>query len=432
MIQPAIDRAETDSIRDAPSIVLRGVGKVFNPHSRSGGSFKQSLLDLFAVRRAREPTVEALADIDLEVRPGEAVGVVGANGSGKSTLLKIVAGITTPTSGTVQTRGRALGVIELGAGFHPELSGEANVELQAAIYGLDVERSGELLNRVFDYAELNDFRRTPLKHYSSGMIVRLGFAIAVQCRPEILLVDEVLSVGDARFQRRCLEAIAGMRRSGASVLFVTHQMEHAERLCERLIWLKSGRVHRQGVALEVLAEFRRELMATQFAAPKGPPTREHVASLGYPARFGSGEALIEEFRIVDAEGGSRQCFRPGETIIFEVRYRIERPIEALDCWIVLDRDDGVNVAAWTASAAGLSPARPKRRGTHRLKLDRGPLGPGRYILTPALAPPGRNREPFDMHFRLHSLVIEGGAAAGPPIALHPIARSSPVNSSPDS
>jgi hypothetical protein len=209
-------------------------------------------------------------------------------------------------------------------------------------------------------------------------------------------------------------------------------MEHAERLCERLIWLKSGRVHRQGVALEVLAEFRRELMATQFAAPKGPPTREHVASLGYPARFGSGEALIEEFRIVDAEGGSRQCFRPGETIIFEVRYRIERPIEALDCWIVLDRDDGVNVAAWTASAAGLSPARPKRRGTHRLKLDRGPLGPGRYILTPALAPPGRNREPFDMHFRLHSLVIEGGAAAGPPIALHPIARSSPVNSSPDS
>lgn len=405
----------------APRIELRGVGKTYNPHRKHGGTIKQTLLDSLSGGRRAEPTVHALEGIDLTVRPGEAIGIVGANGSGKSTLLKIIAGITEPTAGTVKVRGRVLGVIELGAGFHPDLSGEENVELQGAIYGMSAAQVAERIDRIFDYAGIAEFRATPLKHYSSGMIVRLGFAIAVQCEPDILLVDEVLAVGDRAFQLQCLATIGAMRARGTTIVLVTHQIDHAERACERLLWLKDGRVQAQGDALEILQAYYQDALTERYGESEGEITKEHVTAVGYPARFGSGEARITRLRALDAEGRARHNFAPGEPIAIEVDFRCERELEALDCWLVLDFHEGSNVAYWCASDgdAALRPA--PREGTFRMMLPEARLLPGRFILTAALSAPGRFDKPYDMHFRLHQLTIEGSgeATGGPAMELTP-------------
>jgi ABC-type polysaccharide/polyol phosphate transport system ATPase subunit len=232
-------------------------------------------------------------------------------------MLKLIAGITTPTEGTVRTAGRVIGMIELGTGFHPELSGEDNIRLQGAIYGLSARQIEERMEAILDFAELDDFRAMPVKHYSSGMFVRLGFAIAVNTEPDVLLVDEVLAVGDLQFQEKCLRRIRAMRERGMTLVLVTHFPEQAERVCERVVWLDGGRVARSGPAAQVLAEYHDDLIRKRYAQSEGRLDDREIYCVGLPARYGSGGARIEQVRILNAAGEPRASFRRNEPLAIE-------------------------------------------------------------------------------------------------------------------
>jgi len=229
-------------------------------HNRS---LKEAIL-----RQDRPKTRElwALRDVDLEVRPGEAFGIVGPNGSGKSTLLKLLAGIFAPSTGELQVGGRIGSLIEIGAGFHPEFTGVENVYLNAAIYGLKRSYVDEHLEEIIHFAELEAFADVPVRTYSSGMYMRLGFSVAMHVQPDVLLLDEVLAVGDEAFQQKCYAKIWEFKRAGGTIVFVSHDQAAVERVCERAILLDHGRCVESGPAGEVVSAYHRRLVSASTAS----------------------------------------------------------------------------------------------------------------------------------------------------------------------
>jgi lipopolysaccharide transport system ATP-binding protein len=197
----------------------------------------------------------SLSGFDLTMAPGESVALIGPNGSGKSTALRLIAGIYAPTEGWIETRGRVTAVIELGVGFHPELTGEENVAMYAAVLGLSRRELAQRFPEIAGFAELGDFLREPVKYYSSGMQARLAFAVAVCMRPDVMLIDEVLSVGDQSFRRRCLDRLRELRGAGGALVIVSHDLETARELCDRALWLDKGRVRMDGEIGEVIAAY---------------------------------------------------------------------------------------------------------------------------------------------------------------------------------
>lgn len=201
---------------------------------------KEALLDMF--RPERTTSFWALKDVSFTINKGEAVGIIGKNGSGKSTILKLIAGVMVPTKGKVVVKGRIAPLIELGAGFHPELSGRENVYLNGTILGLRRSEIDGLFKKIVDFSELEEFIDTPVKHYSSGMFMRLAFAIAVHTSPDILLIDEILAVGDEEFQKKCLRKMKDFKKKGVTILFVSHSLEDVEDFCDKAIYIKDGEI----------------------------------------------------------------------------------------------------------------------------------------------------------------------------------------------
>jgi ABC-type polysaccharide/polyol phosphate transport system ATPase subunit len=238
------------------AVRFQSVSKRFALHHERARSFQD--LWIRSMRRVRADRWEefwALREITFDVRSGEMLGVIGTNGSGKSTLLRLAARTIRPTSGQILMRGRVVPLLELGAGFHPELTGEDNVYLNGELLGLSREAIRARFDDIVAFAELEHFIDTPMKHYSSGMWIRLGFAVAAHADADVLLVDEALAVGDAAFQAKCLERIAGFRAEGKTILFVTHQLEQVARLCDRALWLDHGVVRMLGQADQVVEEY---------------------------------------------------------------------------------------------------------------------------------------------------------------------------------
>jgi ABC-type polysaccharide/polyol phosphate transport system ATPase subunit len=209
------------------------------------------------LRRERQ-SFWALRNIDLRVEAGEALAVIGANGAGKSTLLTLAVGVTVPTEGTVTQRGRIAALLELGSGFHPDLTGRENIHLNAALLGYPRGLVQQRMDAIVDFAGIPDFMDEPLRTYSTGMMARLGFSVAIHLDPDILVLDEVLAVGDQEFQKKCIDKIFDFRRQGKTMLFVSHSAVTVERLCERAVWLDHGRIRRDGPVHEVLAEYRQD------------------------------------------------------------------------------------------------------------------------------------------------------------------------------
>lgn len=214
---------------------------------------KEALLDLFNKNR---DTFYALNDVSFEIKKGETVGIIGTNGSGKSTILKLIAGVILPTKGQVTVNGRISPLIELGAGFHPELSGRENIYLNGTILGLTKKQIDERFDQIVEFAELADFIDSPVKHYSSGMYMRLGFAVAVHVDPEILLVDEILAVGDTAFQQKCFQKMHSFREMGVTIIFVSHSLETIADFCERAILIDHGSLLASGRPNEVITEYK--------------------------------------------------------------------------------------------------------------------------------------------------------------------------------
>jgi len=270
----------------------------------------------------------ALRGIDLDVQPGEVVGVIGRNGAGKTTLLRILARITEPTEGRAVIRGRVASLLEVGTGFHPELSGRENVYLNGAILGMSRAEIDRSFDEIVAFAEVERFLDTQVKHYSSGMYLRLAFAVAAHLEPEILLVDEVLAVGDASFQRKCLGKIGDVASSGRTVLFVSHNMEAVQRLCQRAVWIEQGRIARDGPTDEVVSEYLR-----QWSGNRRSTYRAEEADAG-------GRAHLEFAELLDSSGRPSTHLRLSEPFVFRTRWYHREPVSGASYFLrVFDSRD---------------------------------------------------------------------------------------------
>jgi ABC-2 type transport system ATP-binding protein len=292
----------------APVVSVESVAKRFRLHHERPSSVKERLLRM---RRSRAEDFWALRDVSFELEAGRTLGLVGANGSGKTTLLKVIGGILRPTTGRVVTRGRIAALLELGAGFHPELTGRENVYLNASILGLSKKETDRHFDGIVAFAELEEFIDNQVKFYSSGMYVRLGFAVAVHVNPGILLVDEVLSVGDEAFQRKCINRVKEFQREGRTIVLVTHAVEKVRDICDQALMLERGKVRAAGEVNPVLREFRLAMLASHAGFDRVDVTRD---------------VEITEVALLDHGGRPIQDVEPGGTLVVQVEVRVNRPV----------------------------------------------------------------------------------------------------------
>ncbi len=348
-----------------PAIEIRGLSKRFRLYREKPSSLKARLIS----SRTRAEDLWALRDVDVEVAEGETLGLIGHNGSGKTTLLKVIAGILRPTAGVVRTRGRVAALLELGAGFHPELTGRENVYLNASFLGLSRRETERAYEAIVAFAELEDFMDNQVKFYSSGMLVRLGFAIAVHVDPAILLIDEVLAVGDEAFQRRCIDRVRAFQREGRTIVFVTHALDLVRQICDRAVMLHHGRVHATGEPDDVVQELRYVMLRQD---PNFIPEE------------GSREVEIDQVLLLREDGSTGRPVVVGEDLVIQVDVRPNEPVDDLDVsFAVLDWTNRLAVDGRTSRAGiDLGPLAGKRRVRFRLRSL--PLLPGRYWVTVGL------------------------------------------------
>ena len=235
------------------AIKVDHVYKSFNIYYDRANTLKERML--FFARNKRKEKREILNDINLEIKKGETVALIGVNGSGKSTLLKLMTQIIFPNKGTIETKGKLTSLLELGAGFHPDFSGRENIYFNSSIFGLTKKEIDERLDKIIEFSELKDFIDNPVRTYSSGMYMRLAFSVAINVDAEILLIDEILSVGDQHFQEKCFNKMRELKKEGKTMVFVTHSMESVKNLCDRAVWLYEGKVRMDGNTKEVVDEY---------------------------------------------------------------------------------------------------------------------------------------------------------------------------------
>ncbi|MHB8341588.1 MAG: ABC transporter ATP-binding protein [Mycobacteriales bacterium] len=318
----------------------------------------------------------ALREVSFELEQGRTLGLIGANGSGKSTLLKIIGGILAPNAGFVERRGRLAALLELGAGFHPDLTGRENVYLNAAILGLARRQTETYFDPIVEFSGIEEFIDTQVKFYSSGMYVRLAFAVAVHVDPEILLVDEVLAVGDEPFQRKCLERIKQFQREGRTIVFVTHGLDQTRQLCDRVILLEHGRVLVDGPPVEALRTFR-----DQYAADSLPTIEQ-----------GSRELEIVKTLVTDGAGQPRDRFAPGDDLGIEVEVVAHEPTEDWVVGIAIHNQVETLIYGTNSRLLGtsLGPIQDRRRV--RFNFQDIPIVEGQYWVTVALHEGDGDRE----------------------------------------
>jgi ABC-2 type transport system ATP-binding protein len=353
-----------------PAILVESVSKNFRLYRERNRYIKSAVL---RGRRARYEEFWALEDVSFDVDHGATLGLIGSNGSGKSTMLKCLTGIYRPDKGTITMNGSVAALLELGAGFHPELSGRENVFLNAAILGMSKRDAERNFDSIVEFAGLERFIDTPVKNFSSGMTVRLGFSIATHVEPEILLIDEVLSVGDQAFQRKSSEKIEQFRRDGRTIVVVSHSLGAVQQLCKEVIWLEKGTLKMRGPAADVIAHYTGE--SYDVHTTKDADLRE---------RWGSGAAHINAIRLLDAAGqvADRVTTNSAAAIVIDVT-----PQEKLQSPIVrstISTLDGT--VLWSSTSQNAQP-RLRQMGeptTLRVDIDRLPLLEGSYFLSVAV------------------------------------------------
>src|SRR5438094_2837700 len=279
--------------------------------------------------------VYALKDVSFSVDRGQCFGVVGANGSGKSTLLKLIAGTAKPTTGTIDVEGRVSALLELGAGFHPDFTGRENAYLNGSLLGLSRRETEAAMPKIESFAQLGRFFDAPIKTYSSGMAARLGFSVAVHVDPEVLLVDEVLAVGDEYFQHKCYAKIAEFRGAGKTIVLVSHDIGLIQRLCDRAIWLDQGRVAASGTVRDVATAYHLEVGEREL--------RERALRGEVGGRSGSGEVEIVSAKVIDKAGAPKTLLEIGDPASFEIRYRNTSGVNDAVFGVYVYRDDGTGI-----------------------------------------------------------------------------------------
>ena len=316
-------------------------------------------------------TIHALRDASFEVPAGAGVGIIGRNGAGKTTLLKLISRVTWPTTGTVRVAGHVVSLIELGAGFHPELTGRENVYLGAGLFGLTRREIDRQFDAIVQFADVERLIDTPMKRYSSGLYARLGFAVALFSNPDIVLVDEVLAVGDAAFRRRALEALRRLITDGKTVLFISHDMWNVRRLCSEVLWMEEGRVRAYGPAGEIAERYMNEVNLEALANRATAP-QSH--------RGGTGEIRYVSIDLVDAAGRPASMLVAGDTLVVRARYRAaQRVLRPVFQVAIIDVDTGLVITTATSSPAD-APDDVIGAGAIECRFPRLPLRARQYVL----------------------------------------------------
>ena len=345
------------------AITVDGVWKKFRLYDERNQSLKAAVM---RGRRARYREFDALKGVSFDIPQGSTFGLIGENGSGKSTLLKCIARILRPDQGSISTHGKISALLELGAGFHPELSGRENVYLNGAILGMSKKQLEDRFDEIVDFAGLAEFIDSPVKNYSSGMYVRLGFSVAINVDPDILLVDEVLAVGDEAFQRKCSEKFAELKESGKTIVVVSHALGTMRTLCDELALLEHGNLVDVGPAGEVVDKYLGEVHL------------DHQADGEHGTRWGSGELQITGFELLDAAGAPVRTVRTGDSVTFRFHFtaheRIEKPVFAM----ALHTLAGLHVTGPNTREVEYIPDVVEGDGHFDLRVDRLLLVPGIY------------------------------------------------------
>jgi ABC-type polysaccharide/polyol phosphate transport system ATPase subunit len=380
------------------AVALDHVTKLFGRYAykRRFQTLKSALLKgrLFAELKP-DAVVRAVDDVTFSVKKGSTLGIIGSNGSGKSTLLKLLAGIMKPTSGRIEVDGRVSALIELGAGFHPEISGRENVVINGIMMGLSRREIEEKYEEIVRFSELQDFIEDPVKNYSSGMYVRLGFSVAVSVDPEVLLVDEVLAVGDEAFSHKCLDKFRDFKKRNKTIIVVSHSLDLIESLCDEAIWLEEGKLVESGFPRRVIDAYLTRVAEKEGKALGAEIARERAekAAEAKESRWGSREIEIVQVRLLDASGREKNVFRAGEPLAIELSIRVRVLQEDFVFGVGIFNIDGVCCFGTNTAIEKYVSEKIEGEGKVTFLLDRLDLIDGTYLLDVAVHK--KDGYPFD-------------------------------------
>jgi len=401
------------------AIEARDVHKIYRRYGRRKqfATLKSALLSGSVLRDLRPDAVfEALKGVTFDVGSGKTFGIVGRNGSGKSTMLKLIAGIGKPTSGTVRVDGRVSALIELGAGFHPEISGRENVYINGLMLGLSRREIARRFDEIVRFAELEEFIDAPVKTYSSGMYMRLGFAVAINVDPDVLLVDEVLAVGDEAFTHKCLDKFAEFRRRGRTILLVTHSLDLVTRFCDEALWLDGGVVKAQGDPKRVIDAYLMDVAGTenlQLAAEDAEPSNPELRTPNPEpqdmfkvdeGRWGSREAEITSVEMIGASGQPAHLFQSGERVEIRLHVRANQRISDFAFGVGIFNAEGVCCYGTNTLIDGGAPSELTGEGLVIFAIDALNLVEGTYKLDVAVH--RQDGVPYDYHRLLYTFRVK--------------------------
>ncbi len=354
------------------AIKFTGVSKKFKMQQERARSFQEIFVSGFRRKNKRENVFWVLQDVDFTIEHGESVALIGPNGAGKSTVLKLMSQILFPTSGEIMIDGRLSSLLELGTGFHPDLSGRENIYLNGSMLGLSRAEIDAKYKDIVAFSEMADYIGMPVKHYSSGMYLRLAFSVAIHVDPDILLVDEALAVGDAAFQRKCLDRIDSLRQQGVTIVLVSHSFNAVRRVCQRALWLEQGRVIEDGNAGSVLKKYLWHSFSNSATENRNADRQQSGSDIIY----------IEDVRFLNKQGKEGDFFETGDTLTIEMRYYALERVETPVFGIGIHRSDGIHVTGPNTGFSGYDIlAVEKGHGIVRYTIPELPLLEGTYYVS---------------------------------------------------